>query len=196
MSAKEDIQILDSKLTRLKVEYEQYFMRRRKREPVRLREEVERTVLYYTNVAIMNTSLKFRFSSLVAKFNAYKQYWNRTLRAIEEGNYMRRAETAPATRLSEIREEFSSEDAGEPERPLPPRRPATDDDVIDDLYAKYIDARIQCNEPVEKLSYEKFAETVRRSREKAERDYHVKETELDVTVKGGRARLAIRPKGK
>ena len=92
MGIQEDMTILDSKVARLKVEYEQYFMRVVKREPLQMREEVERIIREYSNKSISNTSQKFRFNSIVAKYNSYKQYWTRTLRAIEDGTYVRRAE--------------------------------------------------------------------------------------------------------
>lgn len=87
MGLKEDIDLLDSKIARLKTDYEQYFMRLVKREPAKLREEVERLVLLYSNKSLTNTTLKFRYNTLVAKFSSYKQYWTRVLRAIDEGTF-------------------------------------------------------------------------------------------------------------
>ncbi len=92
MSVKKDIELLDSKVTRLKVEYEQYFMRILKLEPMKLRDEVERIIRYYSTSQIGNTSLRFKFNSVVSRYNSYKQYWARTLREIDQGTYKRRSE--------------------------------------------------------------------------------------------------------
>src|SRR3989337_3789984 len=95
MSDKDEIELLDSKIARLKVDYEQYCAKIQKREPAKLRDEVDRTVLSLSNRQLTNTGLKFKLNSIVAKYNSYKQYWTRILRAIEEGTYVRKAEGAP-----------------------------------------------------------------------------------------------------
>src|SRR4030065_237814 len=92
MSLKAEMDNLEAKIIRLKVDYEQYFTRIIKREPVRLRDEIEAIIRHYSNKNINNTSIKFRYNSLVSRYNSYKQYWTRTLRAIEEGTFWRKAE--------------------------------------------------------------------------------------------------------
>ena len=77
------------KLDRLKVLYEQYFMGIEKREPLIPLKDVIRIMRELDNVQLRNTGLKFRFRGLVQKLNSYKTYWNRTLRAIENGTYHR-----------------------------------------------------------------------------------------------------------
>jgi hypothetical protein len=85
-------EILDDlalRIERLRVLYEQYFMGIEKMEPHTARKEVARKVLELQQQNIRNTGLRYRFNTMVQKFSVYTTYWNRTLRAIENGTYIR-----------------------------------------------------------------------------------------------------------
>jgi hypothetical protein len=60
-----------------------------KREPSVQLKEVVRVMRRLDNEQIKNTALRYRLRTLVQKFNTYRNYWNRTLRAIEAGTYHR-----------------------------------------------------------------------------------------------------------
>ena len=70
------------KLDRLRMLYEQYFLGIEKREPQMQRQEVVRLMRLLESTPIRNTGLKFRFRTLMQKYNSYRTYWNRTLRQI------------------------------------------------------------------------------------------------------------------
>jgi hypothetical protein len=80
---------LEQRLERLKVLYEQYFMGIEKMEPHTARKEVTRKMLELQQMHIRNTALRYRFNSLNQRLSTYVTYWNRTLRAIENGTYIR-----------------------------------------------------------------------------------------------------------
>ncbi len=190
MSIKEDIDLLEQKLVRLKVEYEQYFQKILKREPLKLRDEVEKIVLAYSNKNISNTSLKFRYNSLVARFNSYRQYWTRVARAIEEGTYYRQAEGSifpsqgdtPRSNGNHANGASASE--------------AQRDPALVELFNSYVEARKACNEPVEGLTYEAVARTIDQYKKKVEEQYKTTDVDLKVSVKDGKTRLIITPKAK
>ncbi|MFQ5441756.1 MAG: MXAN_5187 C-terminal domain-containing protein [Thermodesulfobacteriota bacterium] len=204
MDANKDLETLEKNLTKLKIAYEQYFMRILKLEPLKLRTEVEMTIRRYTGKTMTNTAFKFKFNNLVAKFNAFKQYWTRTLRAIEEGTYARRAESAMVS--SQGAGETNSETTNSVTRDIKPRgvkrRPDGPDNnraekkTLDRVYKEYVEAMGRSGGPAKNISFEKFTETVKKSREKIARTYGVKETELKVIEKDGRVKLAISPGGK
>ncbi|MBI5238112.1 MAG: hypothetical protein HY887_06785 [Deltaproteobacteria bacterium] len=197
MGIKEDIDLLDSKIARLKTEYEQYFMRLIKREPAKLKEEIEKLILLYSNKSITNATLKFRFNTLVAKHSSYKQYWTRVLRAIEEGTFYREPSLTAAPPASGTgrapREEVSA--VMQPPMETGPG-PAHEDGRLKDAYSQYIDAKKQCNEPVGGITYESFVKSVEKSREKAQSRYKTTDVDVKVYVKDGKTRLAITPKTK
>lgn len=89
MAIADDVILLDKKLSELITRYEQYFIGLEKREPLKLLSEVEKMVRSYSGVPIHNAMYKHRFSTLVARFNTYREHWNRILKLMEEGRYSR-----------------------------------------------------------------------------------------------------------
>ena len=85
----EDLKILDHKLNQLKREYDQYFLGTRPREPVLLTGEVRKLIAILTNNPFPNTALKFKFSSICSRYQAYNRQWKETMRKIEQGTYER-----------------------------------------------------------------------------------------------------------
>jgi len=191
MGIREDIELLENKVTRLKVEYEQYFVGAVKREPVKDREEVERLIRRYSAANITNTAAKFKLQSIVSRFNSYRQYWNRTLRAIEEGTYRRRAEGGKRVQSP----------------PPPTERPrgesgcgkdssGTDDPFRKKIAEEYIEARRKCRESTSGITEDKISRTIEKNIRKVEERYKTRDVDVKVYVKDGKARLAIKPKKK
>jgi hypothetical protein len=85
---------LATKIERVKVLYEQYFMGIEKIEPLVPRKDIQRTMLMLQQMYIRNTGLRFKFNTLLQKWNIYITYWNRTLREIESGTYVRHVKRA------------------------------------------------------------------------------------------------------
>ena len=193
MGVQEDMTALDAKVARLKVEYEQYFMRVIKREPLQMREEVERVIRNYSNQSISNTSQKFRFNSLVAKYNSYKQYWTRTLRSIEEGTYVRRAESVP-TGAKPVPPPPSLQSPQSQRSPAPPPKEKGGDGKLNEAYEEFIASRKKCKEPVKGLTLEKFAKNIEASKRRIKEKYKAGDVDLKVDIKDGKTKLTIVPK--
>ncbi len=95
---------LENKIERLKVLYEQYFMGIEKMEPQVARKEVTRAMLTLQQQYIRNTALRFKFNTMLQKWQIYVTYWNRTLREIENGTYVRHLQKAKRKAEREGRE--------------------------------------------------------------------------------------------
>jgi hypothetical protein len=80
------------RIERVKQLYEQYFMGIEKLEPLTARKEIQRAMLLLQQEYIRNTGLRFRFQTMLQKWNIYITYWNRILREIENGTYVRHIE--------------------------------------------------------------------------------------------------------
>jgi hypothetical protein len=107
---------LTSKIERLRVLYEQYFLGIEKIEPQTPRREVQRKMLDLQQLQLRNTALRYRFNMLNQKFGVYTTYWNRTLRAIENGTYYR-----DVARVGRIAAQSGEDVPDEVLRALPPR---------------------------------------------------------------------------
>ncbi len=200
----EELDALDVKIRRLKQEYEQYFLRILKREPLIHKKEIEGLILRYTNMTINNTADQFKLNCLMSRFNSYRQYWVRTLRAIEDGVYVRRAESGPiASQVSSMdwggisaphRAGNDREGPEEAQHRSPEMESRAREDLTP-LYNEYIEARKKNNINVKGLSKEKFLASVKNTRDRIARTYDVTETEVTVIEKDGQVKLVIKPAG-
>jgi len=89
MDVEEELRALDHKVKQLRLDYERYFLGARPREPSQQRAEVEKKLVVFSNTAIQNTALRFKLSSIVSRYQAFKRQWEETLRKIEAGTYER-----------------------------------------------------------------------------------------------------------
>ena len=194
------IELLDQKIARLRVEYEQYFIKAAKREPAKLRAEVDRMVLDYGDKNISNTSLKFRLNGIISRYNSYKQYWSRVMREIDEGTYVRRAEGADSGALNELKRTSSvpkdlQAPVSKPAAPEPARPgEKAGDEELRDVYKKYIEARKVCGEPTAGVTFEAIAKTIEQNKKLVESKYKTRDLEIKVDVRDGKTRLVIAPK--
>jgi hypothetical protein len=101
VTIEEELEALEQLLERCKVLYEQHFMGIQKLAPDNLHRQLERRLLKLTQTRIRNTATRFRFTTLSQKFGAYNTYWRRTMRAIEQGRYVRHVAQAARRSVSD-----------------------------------------------------------------------------------------------
>ena len=80
---------LESRLERLRIKYDQYFIGIEKMIPFVQRKDVDRRFAQLHKEQFRNGGLRFRFQTLVQRFTTYQTYWGRIIRQIEEGTYKR-----------------------------------------------------------------------------------------------------------
>ncbi len=181
MGIQEDIAFLEGSISELIIKYEQYFLGIEKREPLKLCEDIERFIRRYNTSTIINTMTKFKFNTLVGKFNSYKQYWTRIIRLIEEGKYSR-------DRFKMAR--HLAEDA-----PLPPsqyhERPQQNDAEI--VFQNYLEARKKCNLPTDNISRDTMFTIIEKQREALRNKHNCSEVEFRVVIEDGAPKLKARP---
>ncbi len=83
------VEELEKKTERLRGLYESFFLGIEKAPPNVPRRELNRLVLEMQQIVIGKATLRFRFQSLLQRWVLYTTYWNRTLREIEAGTFLR-----------------------------------------------------------------------------------------------------------
>ena len=83
----QELEELEINIKRLRIEYEQFFRGAMKREPSVLRGKVQKVITRFVSDPPRNPAIKFRFNSLNARYQSFRQLWGRTLREIEAGTY-------------------------------------------------------------------------------------------------------------
>jgi len=121
----------ETRLRRLKMLYEQWFMGFERTEPAVLRRELEELLGRMRKEQSNNTALRFRLQQLVQRHTTFSTYWRRIGRQIEEGTYQR-----DVLRAKRMRSRIGQErDNGGPELEL-----SYDVDLDDELAAALDDA--------------------------------------------------------
>jgi hypothetical protein len=154
MAIAEDVILLDKKLNELITKYEQYFIGLEKREPLPVLGEVEKLVRRYSGSPIHNTMHKHRFTMLVARFNTYREHWNRILKLMEEGRYSRDRFISDLHLRQKDRPEKKQSDS--------PQTTAESD--LDRLVHEFREARKACNLPIDKITRELVAATIEKQK--------------------------------
>jgi len=182
----EELKILDSRVTSLRLEYEQYFMGTRPRVPVVNRSEVQKAVVRLANTAIKNTADRFKFNSINQRFMTFKRQWDDTLRRIENGTYKRhvfKANLHDRTRAD----------------PLPPAAAGGSkraESKKEDLFTSYLAAAKSCGQDVSGLTPEKLQNAIQKQEAAVKKKLGVDKVRFRVEVEGGKVKLkaaAIRP---
>ncbi len=80
---------LEAEIKRLEAEYNMFFAGRLPRLPWETRARVDALVKRYDRMSIRNTAERFRFGTLQARYAAFCDLWERSLKAREEGRSTR-----------------------------------------------------------------------------------------------------------
>jgi len=97
---------LETRLDRLRVLYEHYFMGIERIEPSVPRKDVERRVADLRKARFHSTVQRFKFQTIVQRYNTMQQHWSRICREIELGTFRRhrlKAEQAFGSRPPAVR---------------------------------------------------------------------------------------------
>jgi len=173
LPTEEELEVLSRKLMSLKLAYEQYFLGARPREPGMLAEEVRKMVVVFSNQPIMNTAMRFKFNSIVSRYQAFKRQWTDTLRKIEEGSYSRHQFKAKIH-----------------ERPAPLAEPAhRPAQHRQEIYEALVEARRACGQDVKNLTPAKLNEILDRQERELSARYGDSQVRFKVVVENGRAKL-------
>jgi hypothetical protein len=181
----DDLHLLDAKIKHLKLEYEQYFMGVRKREPQILRAEVQKIVSYYANVPIRNTGHRFKFNNLRARYFSFRRHWEGILRKIEDGRYEKhrfQAELHDRERRSSKAGKAAAASADPPGK-----------QEVDQLFEAWVGAREATGQQTTGLTREKLEAQLEQQRSALRERLGVADVRFRVVVEEGRAKLKASP---
>lgn len=186
MGIAEDLLIFETRLKELIASYDLYFNGLEKREPLKLLDEVEKLARRYATAPITNTMYKYRYNNLVARFSSYRQQWNRIVREIEEGRYSKDRFRA------KLKETLRTE--AKPKRNHEERPPAERE--LDRIYAELVEARKNCNLPLESINREQLAATLDKQRPLLAQKLGTSDIQFRVVVENGKPKIkaGLKPK--
>ena len=174
----EEIKMLEIKTNQLKLDYEKYFLGTRPTEPAMLRAEVQKLYIKWSNTRITNTALRFKFTSLNGRYQAFKRRWDDTLRRIEAGTYKRHVFKADLHDRERGLGENTAKGAGS----KPPASSA-------DLFDTYRDALMATGQDASKITPAKLQAALKKQEAAVKKKLGCDSVDFKIVVQDGKVKV-------
>jgi hypothetical protein len=143
----EQLTRLEDDIRRLRIEFDIFFNGAAKRPPYDTKGRVETLLKRLGDDRTLNYAQRYRYNSLAARYNAFRDLWRRTMQGREEGR-----DPVSAARAGLKKEKITNE----PESVFICLDAHREVDVVKNLFNSLIEAKKRCGEPAEDLSFPKF----------------------------------------
>jgi hypothetical protein len=130
MTNDEALDLFDEMLLKLKTQYDLFFSGHRKLPPLEERRRLDALVHEIGKERLRDNGSRFRFNTLLGRYNQFRELWGRKMREREEGPLDFRRRSAAFSEVPEAR----------PAAPPPPPRPAPGTMRGDDSYVTVTEA--------------------------------------------------------
>ncbi|HKR10475.1 MAG TPA: MXAN_5187 C-terminal domain-containing protein [Pyrinomonadaceae bacterium] len=175
-SPDEQLTRLEEDIRRLRIEFDIFFNGAAKRPPYDTKGRVETVLKRLGDDRTLNFAQRYRYNSLAARYNAFRDLWRRTMQGREEGR-----DPVSAARAS-VKKEILTE--------APPVSFVCVDahkevGIVKDLYESLLDAKQKCGEPTEGLSFPQFHRLVAAKSDGLKERYGCNQVTFSVAVENG-----------
>lgn len=175
-SPDEQLTRLEEDIRRLRIEFDIFFNGAAKRPPYDTKGRVETVLKRLGDDRSLNFAQRYRYNSLAARYNAFRDLWRRTMQGREEGR-----DPVSAARAS-VKKEVVTE--------APPVSFVCVDahkevGIVKDLFDSLLDAKQKCGEPTEGLSFPQFHRLVAAKSDGLKERYGCNQVTFSVAVENG-----------
>jgi hypothetical protein len=174
----EQLTRLEEDMRRLKVEYDIYFNGAARRPPYDTKSRVETMIKRLGDDRTLNFAQRYRYNSLAARYNAFRELWRRTIQAREEGRdagaAARAAAHEDAQRLPEHQATFTCDDAHR------------DVQTVKEIYEALVEAKRKCGESVDDLSFPRFHRLIATKTDNLKEHLGCERVRFSIDIEGGR----------
>lgn len=138
---------LEEDIRRLKIEFDIYFNGASKRPPYDTKGRVETILKRLGDDRTLTFAERYRFNTLMARYNVFRDLWRRTMQGREEGK-----DPVSAARASAKREAVQSFSR----TTLVCQDATREVETVKNLYDALVDAKTKCGEPTDDFSFPRF----------------------------------------
>lgn len=172
----EQLTRLEEDIRRLRIEFDIFFNGAAKRPPYDTKGRVETVLKRLGDDRTLTFAQRYRYNSLAARYNAFRDLWRRTMQGREEGR-----DPVSAARAS-VKKETVTE--------APPVSFVCLDahkevGLVKDLYDTLVNAKQKCGEPMEGLSFPQFHRLVAAKSDGLKERYGCNQVRFSVAVENG-----------
>ena len=182
--APEDPKVLDRQLdeleqgiTLLKREFEMYFGGGSKKPPTDIQTKLAKDIKRFGLTSGLSYAFRFRYNTIVARFNTYNELWNKQLRLKEEGKYQTGSPIQPPAQQTKTH--HAEKRAANP---------------LESVYKDYVETRSKTGEGAPQMNFDGFAQLLAKQREALINKYHCKDVQFYVAVEEGKTKLKAKPR--
>jgi hypothetical protein len=195
MTSEEGIALFDESLRRIKIQYDLFFAGVRKLPPTEDKRRLDDLVREIGKSRLRDNALRFRYTTLVGRYNQFQELWNRQMREREEGpmDFRRRSAAMSAP----------------PREPALPERPviretsetadsyvkvasSTNGDAMQQLYQQILEAQQRLGK-AGAPTMEQVVATVQKQAESLRSKYGVDTIAFRVETVDGKVKLKAKP---
>ncbi len=192
MDIDHELTILEDNIRRLKIEYEIFFNGGAKRLPFDLRWRVESLIKRYSDFGKMTFAQRFRYNSLVAKFQSHSDLWRRMVKSKEEG---RPAFATLPGADSETEAQGQSQSTGDRMIcQLVCSDPEAEDEKLQNLFKSLVEAKRECGEKPETLQFQSFKKFLADKTAKLKDQFKCESVCYVISVESGKVKLTAKGK--
>lgn len=182
-SVDDQLSRLEDDIRRLKIEFDIYFNGASKRPPYDTKGRVETILKRLGDDRSLSFAERYRFNTLMARYNAFRDLWRRTMQGREEGKDPVSAARASAKR--EAVESFSK-------TTLVCRDASREVETVKNLYDALVDAKTRCGEPTDDFSFPRFHRLVASKAESLKARLKCERVSFSVDVESGHVSFKAR----
>ncbi len=207
MTTDEELNVLDSQLRRLKIEYEIYFSNPAKRPPADIEWKVLSLLRKFSDSGRMSFSQRYRYNEMAQRYAIYSDLWRKKSRIREEG-YRR-----PQDALLSVQGVRVTEEEHKPHHPVYGVSHAAaaavaatssphftlhsvdqaEREQVERLYNTLVAAKKKAGESVSG-NFDSFTAFVQKKTEEIRKQYHCENVEYSVELANGHVKLKAKAK--
>ena len=178
---------LEDDIRHLRIEFDIFFNGGAKRPPYDTKGRVETLLKRLGDDRTLNYAQRYRYNSLAARYNAFRDLWRRTMQGREEGRDAVSAARANAKReITETKVEPASFVCGDAHQEV---------EVVKNLYNSLIEAKRHCGEPTEDLSFPKFHRLIASKADGIKQQRGCERVRFSVAIEKGHVSFRARAEG-
>ena len=202
MTTDEELNLLDTQLRRLKIEYEIFFSNPQKRPPNDIEWKVVALLRKFSDGGRMNFSQRYRYNEMAQRYAIYSDLWRKKSRIREEG--YRRPQDAILS-IQGVREEKEHEThhhhaygvshsaAGASQNFTLHSVDKSESEQVERLYNTLVAAKKKAGEDVSG-NFDSFTAFVRKKTDQIRKQYHCQDVEYSVEIANGHVKLKAKAK--
>lgn len=175
----QDMDRLENEIRRLKIEYDIFFNGGTVRPPIDTKGRVDTAIKRLYDMRNLSFGQRFRYNSLVARYNVLRELWRRQTKEHEESG---RPPTAEA--MAAIRERQITVRCNDPHR---------EPDKVSEIYNQLVAAKRDCGERVGGLTLEVFTQFLSSRADQIKSNLNSQEIDFVVGVDKGQVKFTARP---